>query len=45
VRIDGIDVEVTLGRSFLEQLRGDSSPSVAGSGDDESTDATGDDDG
>lgn len=45
VRIDGIDVEVTLGRSFLEQLRGDSVPGVAGSGDDESTDATADDDG
>ena len=45
VRIDGIDVEVTLGRSFLAQLRGDSAPGVAGSGDDDSTDATGDDDG
>lgn len=45
VRIDGIDVEVTLGRSFLEQLRGDSASGVAGSEDDESTDATADDDG
>lgn len=44
VRIDGIDVEVTLGRSFLEQLRGESPAAVAGSGGDESTDATGDDD-
>jgi hypothetical protein len=44
VRIDGIDVEVTLGRTFLEQLRGESAPAVAGSGGDESTDATGDDD-
>lgn len=43
VRIDGIDVEVTLGRSFLEQLRGESLAAVAGSEDDESTDATGDD--
>ena len=43
VRIDGIDVEVTLGRSFLEQLRGESLAVVAGSEDDESTDATGDD--
>ncbi|MEJ7798952.1 MAG: hypothetical protein WKF60_00435 [Ilumatobacter sp.] len=32
VKIDGVDVEVTLGRSFLEELRGDSSPVVAGSG-------------
>ena len=44
VRIDGIDVEVTLGRSFLEQLRGESLTAVAGSEGDESTDATGDDD-
>ena len=43
VRIDGIDVEVTLGRSFLEQLRGDSAPGVAGSEDDDSSEATGDD--
>ena len=45
VRIDGIDVEVTLGRTFLDQLRGESAPAVAGSQDDESTDATGDDNG
>ena len=38
VRIDGIDIEVTLGQSFLEQLRGESSPDVAGSGGDESSD-------
>lgn len=38
VRIDGIDIEVTLGQSFLEQLRGESSPDVAGSEDDESSD-------
>jgi hypothetical protein len=31
VRIDGIDIEVTLGRTFLEELRGDSDPTVAGS--------------
>jgi hypothetical protein len=43
VRIDGIDVEVTLGRSFLEHVRGDSAPPVAGSEGDESTDATADD--
>lgn len=45
VRIDGIDVEVTLGRTFLEHLRGDSSPTVAGSGGDDATDTTGTDDG
>ncbi len=44
IRIDGIDVEVILGRTFLEQLRGESAPAVAGSGGDESTDATVDDD-
>lgn len=44
VRIDGIDVQVTLGRSFLEQLRGESLAAVAGSEGDESNDATGDDD-
>jgi hypothetical protein len=44
VRIDGIDVEVTLGRTFLRQLRGESAPVVAGSVGDDSTDATGDDD-
>ncbi|MDW3213582.1 MAG: hypothetical protein R8G01_06285 [Ilumatobacteraceae bacterium] len=43
IRIDGIDVEVTLGRSFLEQLRGESPATVAGSEDDESNDATADD--
>lgn len=31
VRIDGIDVEVTLGRSFLDHVRGDSQSAVAGS--------------
>lgn len=42
VRIDGIDVEVTLGRSFLEQLRGESGAAVAGFEDDDSIDATAD---
>jgi hypothetical protein len=37
VRIDGIDIEVTLGRSFLEELRGDSDPTVAGFGGDAET--------
>ncbi|MEO6652652.1 MAG: hypothetical protein ABIP17_08345 [Ilumatobacteraceae bacterium] len=37
VKIDGVDVEVTLGRSFLEELRGDSSPVVAGSGSNDDT--------
>jgi hypothetical protein len=40
VRIDGIDVEVTLGYSFLEQLRRESSSGVAGFEDDEATDST-----
>lgn len=34
VRIDGIDIEVTLGRTFLEQLHGESESAVAGSEDD-----------
>ena len=45
VRIDGIDVEVTLGRTFLEELRGESSSLVAGSEDDDASDASGDGDG
>ena len=40
VRIDGIDVEVTLGYTYLDHLRGDSSAAVAGSGGDDSTDST-----
>lgn len=43
VPIDGIDIEVTLGRSFLDQLRGDSPPVVAGSGGDDDDDTTNDD--
>lgn len=38
VRIDGIDIEVTLGRTFLEQVRGESADAVAGSEDDAGTD-------
>ena len=42
VTIDGIDIEVTLGRSFLDVLRGDSTPVVAGSeGDDDADDSDG----
>ncbi len=44
VQIDGIDIEVTLGRSFLDFLRGDWSPVVAGSVGDDDPD-TSDDDG
>lgn len=32
VRIDGIDIEVTLGRTFLDELRGETASGVAGSG-------------
>lgn len=39
VKIDGVDVEVTLGRSFLEELRGDSAPVVAGSGSNDESEA------
>ena len=43
VRIDGIDVEVTLGRTFLDHVRGESASVVAGSqDDDDATDATAD---
>ena len=42
VRIDGIDIEVTLGRTFLEQLRGELSSGVAGFEDDDATDSTDD---
>ncbi len=38
VTIDGVDVEVTLGRSFLDELRGESSAAVAGSGSDDEPD-------
>ncbi len=43
VAIDGIDIEVTLGRSFLDHIRGDSSPVVAGSGGNDDDDTTTDD--
>ncbi len=32
VAVEGVDIEVTLGRSFLDELRGDSGADVAGSG-------------
>lgn len=32
VRIDGIDIEVVLGRTFLDELRGETASGVAGSG-------------
>lgn len=45
VRIEGVDIEVVLGRSFLDEARGDSAPAVAGLGDDDSTDDDSTDDG
>ena len=40
--IDGVDVEVVLGRSFLDELRGESGDVVAGSGGDANDDTTDD---
>ena len=40
VRIDGIDIEVLLGRTFLEELRGELGSDVAGSGGDDDGDAS-----
>ena len=40
VRIDGIDIEVILGRTFLEELRGELATDVAGSGGDDDDDAS-----
>lgn len=42
VRIDGIDIEVILGRTFLDELRGETAPDVAGSGGDDDGDASDD---
>lgn len=44
VVIEGVDIEVELGRSFIEMLRRESDEVVAGSGDDASTEANNDDD-
>ena len=40
VRIDGIDIEVILGRTFLEEVRGELAADVAGSGGDDDGDAS-----
>jgi hypothetical protein len=40
VRIDGIDIEVILGRTFLDELRGELAADVAGSGGDDDSDAS-----
>lgn len=40
VRIDGIDIEVILGRTFLDELRGESATGVAGFGGDDDGDAS-----
>ncbi|MFW2334207.1 hypothetical protein, partial [Ilumatobacter sp.] len=42
VRIDGIDIEVILGRTFLDELRGETAADVAGSGGDDDGDASDD---
>lgn len=43
VLIEGVDIELELGRSFLEAIRGESGDVVAGSGDDPNTEANDDD--
>ncbi len=42
VRIDGIDIEVILGRTFLDQVRGETASGVAGFGSDDDSDANDD---
>jgi hypothetical protein len=43
VVIEGVDIELELGRSFVENIRGESDDVVAGSGDDASTETNDDD--